>query len=103
MNKILPALIVLAGGLPDFKEPERRKDKCGLPECNNMTACGYCCVEHCKEHRWRMRAARHGRNKSKGFYGYDWMIDEIEEHGRIRPEGERCSNAPTHKGGSNAE
>lgn len=40
VNKILPALIVLAGGLPDFKEPERRKDKCGLPECNNMTAIG---------------------------------------------------------------
>jgi len=27
--------------------------------------------------------------KTKGFCGYDWMITEIEEHGRIRPYEER--------------
>jgi len=27
--------------------------------------------------------------KTKGFCGYDWMLTEIEEHGRIRPYEER--------------
>jgi hypothetical protein len=25
------------------------------------------------------------KNRSKGFCGYEWMIDEIERHGRILP------------------
>jgi len=29
------------------------------------------------------KEARKLASKSKGFRGYDWMIDEIEEHGRI--------------------
>ena len=33
--------------------------------------------------------ARKIRKKSRGFCGYDWMINEIEEHARIRPENER--------------
>ena len=30
------------------------------------------------------------RKRSKGFSGYDWMITEIIEHGRIRSYEERC-------------
>lgn len=29
------------------------------------------------------------RKKSAGFFGYDWMIDEILQHGRILPLAER--------------
>ena len=60
MSKILPFLIAL-GGLPDFKEVEKREDKCGLPGCENMTDRGYCCAEHCKKHKAMVREARHGR------------------------------------------
>jgi hypothetical protein len=31
--------------------------------------------------------------RSRGFLGYEWMIDEILEHGRIRPERERYTAA----------
>lgn len=30
-------------------EPE--KSKCALPGCEELTARGYCCAEHCKKHR----------------------------------------------------
>jgi hypothetical protein len=30
------------------------------------------------------KEARHIRNKSAGFCGYDWMIDSIRDHGDIR-------------------
>lgn len=33
------------------------------------------------------------RKKSAGFYGCDWMIDEIIKYGRIRPKEERQTNA----------
>jgi hypothetical protein len=33
------------------------------------------------------------RKKSKGFYGYDWMVNEIEEHGRILSRTEREGGA----------
>lgn len=33
--------------------PEKKKVKCLLPECDNLTDHngGYCCAEHCKQHR----------------------------------------------------
>ena len=41
-------------GIPNYKDKEEKKStKCLLPSCNNMTNHngGYCCAEHCKEHR----------------------------------------------------
>jgi hypothetical protein len=36
--------------------------------------------------------ARQQMKKSAGFYGYDWMVDQICQHGRIIPRQERISN-----------
>jgi hypothetical protein len=39
--------------LPHFYEPQKPKRKCLLPDCENLTAHngGYCCAEHCKNHK----------------------------------------------------
>jgi len=29
--------------------------KCALPECTNRTTRSYCCAEHCKTHRERLK------------------------------------------------
>lgn len=41
------------------------------------------------------KEARRLRRQSGGFCGYDWMIREIENHGRIRPFDERSGCTPT--------
>lgn len=40
-------------GVPRKYRVEKEKSQCLLPGCNNFTDHngGYCCVEHCKEHR----------------------------------------------------
>jgi hypothetical protein len=38
---------------------------------------------------------RKALSKSKGFYGYDWMVDEICSLGRIRTEKERHASVET--------
>ena len=38
-------------------------------------------------------AAAKLRKQSKGFAGYDWMVDEIIQHGRILPLAERVKRA----------
>jgi len=41
-------------GIPGYRDKKEKKPiKCLLPSCNNMTTHngGYCCAEHCKEHR----------------------------------------------------
>ncbi len=38
--------------------------------------------------------AKNLRKKSVGFSGYDWMVDEIVQLGRIRPLGERVAKSP---------
>ncbi len=35
------------------------------------------------------KEARRVRKESKGFCGYDWMVDEIRQHGRILKLSER--------------
>jgi hypothetical protein len=39
--------------LPHFYEPQKPKRKCLLPDCENLTAHngGYCCADHCKNHK----------------------------------------------------
>jgi hypothetical protein len=47
----------LAGtfGLPSFLRPKKEREarKCALPGCDKPTTHngGYCCAEHCKQHR----------------------------------------------------
>lgn len=41
-------------GLPSFlRKKEREARKCALPGCDKLTTHngGYCCAEHCKQHR----------------------------------------------------
>ena len=49
---------------------ERKAQSCVLPGCEAMTTHngGYCCADHCREHRQRQRAANdrlHGREGSE--------------------------------------
>jgi hypothetical protein len=47
--------------------------------------------------RWEVKTATECRRivaRSKGFCGYDWMIDEILKHGRILTRGERLKDTP---------
>jgi len=49
-----------------FSKPQGRKpkeEKCLLEGCNNLTSRGWCCAEHCKEHKHLRRAKRIGRGK----------------------------------------
>lgn len=43
----------LRGGPPILTEREKKSRKCLLPSCVNLTTHngGYCCAEHCKQHR----------------------------------------------------
>jgi len=38
----------------------KKARKCALPGCENETTRGYCCAEHCKEHKIMLRAERKG-------------------------------------------
>jgi hypothetical protein len=46
-------------GPSDFArtEPKKKKQKCALPDCAEMTSHngGYCCARHCKLHREKRR------------------------------------------------
>jgi hypothetical protein len=44
---------------PRFGKPERASQRCALPGCVHDTTHkgGYCCADHCREHRQRQRAA----------------------------------------------
>ena len=39
-------------------------------------------------------AARKLRKQSRGFCGYNWMVDEITTHGRIKTLAERTTRQP---------
>ena len=41
------------------RKAERQATPCALPGCENMTTHngGYCCADHCREHRQRQRTA----------------------------------------------
>jgi hypothetical protein len=48
------AAAMMMGGLPGDKTPEPKKErKCLLPGCEKTTIHngGYCCGEHCRQHR----------------------------------------------------
>lgn len=60
--------LALASGWLDYDMPwnrggdnstVRKESKCSLPDCENTTKHngGYCCAEHCKEHR-KMRSTK---------------------------------------------
>ncbi len=46
----------LDAAIPNKYKPKEEKE-CLLPECNNTTTHngGYCCAEHCKEHRRQLK------------------------------------------------
>ena len=55
MNRKLFTILMLAGvfgGLPPMPEPPMKR-KCLLTGCENLTAHngGYCCAEHCRNHK----------------------------------------------------
>ena len=55
MTMILGAL-ALGMDLPTIKMPKKNEPrKCALPECETLTDHngGYCCAEHCREHKRR--------------------------------------------------
>jgi hypothetical protein len=49
----LAAMMLMAGVLSMPMEQPKPKRKCLLPTCNNLTDHngGYCCAEHCREHK----------------------------------------------------
>ena len=50
---------VLGMGIPSFNdEGKPNPKKCSLPSCENLTEHngGYCCAEHCRQHRAEIRA-----------------------------------------------
>jgi hypothetical protein len=48
------------------RPPERTAHRCGLPGCEATTTHngGYCCADHCREHRQRQRTANAARQVS---------------------------------------
>ena len=46
------------------RPPERTAHRCGLPGCEATTTHngGYCCADHCQEHRQRQRTANKENN-----------------------------------------
>ena len=62
MNKALQMLTTLAvmAGLEKSLPPEKPSVKCRLPGCVKSTKHpgGYCCAEHCKQHREMVRESK---------------------------------------------
>lgn len=49
----------LPGRVPFYPEPPKRAKKCALPSCYEITKHngGYCCADHCHEHRAILRTS----------------------------------------------
>lgn len=61
MGMLLPYL-ALAGSLEGWGDKTfssfKEHRKCALPGCEVNTGHGYCCADHCKEHKLRQRKER---------------------------------------------
>ena len=68
MNSSFAALMLMglaagvSGGTPCYHNPQiHTPRKCALPGCDKETTTGYCCAEHCREHRRLLRAERRSK------------------------------------------